>query len=598
MGPIAGIDLGTTHSLIGVMDAGFPVLIANREGKRITPSVVHYPETGEPLVGAAAARLRAHDPENTIYSVKRWMGCRGGEEALETPYRVIGADGTPVQLGVRGRLVSPEAVSAEILKALRGDAEKALDTTVDHAVITVPAYFNDAQRTATKRAGELAGFTVERIINEPTAAALAYGLDKLEGRARVAVYDLGGGTFDISILELCDGVFQVLATHGNTRLGGDDIDNALVTWLLRQMPRPENVEAHRDRLARLREAALEAKHLLSEEATALVSLPFLCEDEAFECEVTRETLEQLARPIVQCTATHCQRALADARTEAGALDAVILVGGMTRMPLVRAMVTELFDREPDLSQNPDEAVALGATLQAGILSGAVRDVVLLDVTPLSLGIETFGGLMNVIIPRNSTIPIKRGELFTNAVSGQREMMIHVLQGERELARDNWTLGTFALEFEPAPKGQARVGVQFEIDVDGLLHVLARDTKTGHEKVVQMVSAVEVSDEAVEKMLEDSLEHAFEDMSERVFTEAKLKANEMLPAVAEALSAAGHLLSEEERQAIASAVETVRTEMESGGSHSLKRAVVTLDETTQRLATVLLEQAINNPPAKP
>jgi molecular chaperone DnaK len=349
-------------------------------------------------------------------------------------------------------------------------------------------------------------------------------------------------------------------------------------------------------MARVREAATTAKHALSSAEQVMIELPFLAGAEGFSCSLTRETLEQIAGPIIHRSHRHCVRALADAGMEAKDLDAVILVGGMTRMPLVRRFVAEVFGREPDLSQNPDEAVAIGATLQAGVLSGAVRDVVLLDVTPLSLGIETFGGLMNVIIPRNSTIPLKRGEMFTNAVTGQQSMAIHVLQGERELAKDNWTLGNFEIGFEPAPKGQARVGVQFEIDADGILHVLARDTKTGNEIIVKMTSAVDVSDEAVEKMLEDSLEHAFEDMSERVFTEAKLKATEMLPAVAEALRQVGHLLTAEERTTIEAAEAAVRTEMESGGSHSLKRAVATLDEVTQRLATLLVEQALAAHPA--
>ena len=600
MFPIVGIDLGTTNSLIGAMDTGFPILLADADGERLTPSVVHFPPSGEPLAGRAAARMRALDPAATVYSVKRFIGRRVGEEADDVSYALAGEPGAPVRVRVREREFSPEEISALILQKLRADAERALGCEVTRAVITVPAYFNDAQRQATKAAGELAGFTVERIVNEPTAAALAYGLDKLGDRSKIAVFDLGGGTFDISILELNQGVFQVLATNGNTRLGGDDIDAALVEFLAResvgeaasfptptggswQLPLPTS--------PRLREAAIAAKHLLSTEDRAPIDLPFFAGEESFSHVLTRTELERIARPIVEKTRAHCLRALQDARLTPAELDDVILVGGQTRMPLVREFVRGIFQREANISQNPDEAVALGATIQAGILSGAVQNVVLLDVTPLSLGIETFGGLMNVIIPRNSTIPIKAGEMFTNAVAGQAAMKITVLQGERELARDNWRLGEFELEFERAPKGHARVGVQFEIDANGILHVLARDTKTGAQKTVEMTSAVDVSDEAVEKMLEESLEHAFEDMSDRVFVEAKLKSDELLPAVRQALAQAGGELSEDERALIAQRVAEVETAIAAGAGQPLKRANTALDEATQRLATLLIERAM-------
>lgn len=583
---IVGIDLGTTNSLIGAMDAGFPILLADADGERLTPSVVHFPASGEPLVGRPASRMRAVDPQHTVYSIKRFIGRRVGEEADDVSYPLAGEKGTPVRVRMRDRDYSPEDISALVLKKLRDDAERALDTEITRAVITVPAYFNDAQRNATKAAGELAGFTVERIVNEPTAAALAYGLDKLQDRAKIAVFDLGGGTFDISILELNQGVFQVLATNGNTRLGGDDIDNALIQHLSRAAG-----VASATVTARLREAAIVAKHRLSTEESVTIDLPFIEGAQSVSLTLTRAELETLAAPIVEKTRWHCRRALADAKLSPADLDDVILVGGQTRMPLVRRLVAEIFGREPNISQNPDEAVALGATIQAGILSGAVQNVVLLDITPLSLGIETFGGLMNVIIPRNSTIPIKAGEMFTNAVAGQQSMLIKVLQGEREIAKDNWPLGEFTLDFERAPKGQARVGVQFEIDANGILHVLARDTKTGAEKIVQISSAIDVSDEAVEKMLEESLEHAFEDMSDRVFTEAKLKSDELLPAVRAALQKVGDQLSEEERTQIASATAEVEAALAAGEPHRLKRANAALDEATQRLATLLIEQAM-------
>jgi len=584
---IVGIDLGTTNSLVGAMDAGFPILLADADGERLTPSVVHFPASGEPLVGRAASRMRAIDPAHTVYSIKRFVGRRVGEESDDVGYPLAGEKGTPVRVRMRDRDLSPEQISALVLKKLRADAERALDAEITQAVITVPAYFNDAQRNATKAAGELAGLTVERIVNEPTAAALAYGLDKLQDRSKIAVFDLGGGTFDISILELNQGVFQVLATNGNTRLGGDDIDNALIKHLSRATGNPSASVA-----ARLREAAIAAKHRLSTEDTVTIDLPFIEGAQSVSIALTRAELETIAAPVVEKTRWHCRRALADAKLTAADLNDVILVGGQTRMPLVRRLVAEIFGREPNITQNPDEDVALGATIQAGILSGAVQNVVLLDITPLSLGIETLAGLMNVILPRKSTIPSKAGGMLTNAVAGQQSMLIKVLQGEREIAKDNWPLGEFTLDFERAPKGQARVGVQFEIDANGILHVLARDTKTGAEKIVQISSAIDVSDEAVEKMLEESLEHAFEDMSDRVFTEAKLKSDELLPAVRVTLQKVGDQLSSEELTQITTATAEVESALAAGEPHRLKRANAALDEATQRLATLLIEQAMS------
>ena len=579
---IVGIDLGTTNSLIGIVEAGFPILLADPDGSRLTPSVVHFPETGEPVVGSAAQRMRSIAPRTTIYSAKRLIGLRSDDLPVgdvPTGYEVVRQPGQPLRISVRDRLYLPEEISTFVLAKLKSDAEHALERPVSRAVITVPAYFNDAQRNATKRAGEAAGFTVERIINEPTAAALAYGLDKLRERSKIAVYDLGGGTFDISILELHDGLFQVLATSGNTRLGGDDIDAALVADCDLSLPQWQK-----------RELAVEAKHRLSTETAVQIDVPFV-DGTNLTYSLTREKLERLAGPIVQRTRTHCLRALADARLETADLDEIILVGGVTRMPLVRQFVSELFGREPNTSQDPDEAVALGATIQAGILSGAVREVVLLDVTPLSLGIETFGGLMNVIIPRNSTIPIKAGEMFTTAVNNQRAMKIKVLQGEREMAADNWTLGEFEIEFEAAPKGVARVGVQFEIDADGILHVLARDTRTGAEKIVNLTSAVDVSDEAVETMIAGSLEHAFEDMSERVWTETRLKSEEMLSALDRAHQLAGDKLSAEEKRTIEEKAEGVRQALQTHETGKLKAANAALDEATQNLAALVVEQAM-------
>ncbi len=586
---IVGIDLGTTNSLVGAMEAGFPILLADSDGERLVPSVVHFPNSGAPIVGRAAQRMRAVEPENTIYSAKRFIGGRVGDELSDVAYRLAGRRGEPVRVVARGAELAPEEVSALILAQLKATAEKAFGAAITRAVITVPAYFNDAQRNATKRAGELAGLTVERIVNEPTAAALAYGLERLKDRSKIAVYDFGGGTFDISFLELNEGVFQVLSTNGNTHLGGDDIDAAIIAHIAELAG--ISLEQHSGTAARIREAAIAAKHALSTADEARIELPFLHEGRSFSHTLTRTELESLARPVVERTRQHCIRALSDAKLVATDLDDVILVGGQTRMPLIREFVRSVFSHEPNVSQNPDEAVALGATIQAGILSGAVQNVVLLDVTPLSLGIETFGGLMNVIIPRNSTIPIKRGELFTNAVSGQQSMLIRVLQGEREMAKDNWELGKFDIPFQPAPKGQARVGVQFEIDANGILHVLARDTKTGAEKIINVTSAVDVSDEAVEKMLEDSLEHAFEDMNDRVFTEASLKAKELLPAVRIALAQVGHDLPAADRAAITASAADVEAALAAGGAPALKKAVAVLDTATQHLAAILVENAM-------
>ncbi len=595
MDEIVGIDLGTTNSAIGVMEAGFPILLADANGARLTPSVVHFRAEGEPLVGAAAARMRVLAPADTIYSVKRFVGLRGDELRdgdAEVGYELKREASQPVRVHAAGRDFSPEEVSAFVLRKLKTDAEAALGRVVTRAVITVPAYFNDAQRNATKQAGELAGFAVERIVNEPTAAALAYGLDKLKGRAKIAVYDFGGGTFDVSILELNDGLFEVLATNGNTRLGGDDVDTALLEWLVERASRSsDSSELASETLALLREAAITAKHRLSTDEETSIDLPFLEGHKSFSAHLTRAELETLARPIVERTRAHCLRALADAKLATSDLDEVILVGGMTRMPLVQTMVAEVFGRAPNTSQNPDEAVALGATIQAGVLSGAVRDVILLDVTPLSLGIETFGGLMNVIIPRNSTIPLKAGEMFTTAVNHQRSMRIRILQGEREMARDNWALGGFELDFEPAPKGVARVGVQFEIDANGILHVLARDTKSGREQIVEINSAVDVSDEAVEAMISESLDHAFDDMNERVWTEAKLKAEEMAGAVESAFRALQNEISASEKREIENLLTELRAALASGEVQRLKKANAALDKATEPMAAMLVEKAM-------
>lgn len=585
---IIGIDLGTTNSAVGIVESGFPILLANAAGERIIPSAVSYVSEDETVVGSSALRRRGAGAE-VITSVKRFMGRRFSEVAGE-PFCVPLSPATDGGVLAAGR--TPQQVSAAILSELKSIAEMRLERSVHKAVITVPAYFNDAQRNATKQAGELAGLEVVRILSEPTAAALAYGLDKLGEKARVAVYDLGGGTFDISVLEMRDGVFQVLATDGDTQLGGDDIDAALAHWAWLQVG--AETPLNDTELQRLIDACRVAKEQLSDSEETAIRIPFFRDNLNVDVAVDRATFNKVVAAVIGKTESHCRRVLNDAgvKNPAEELDAVVLVGGSTRVPAVRDLVQGVFGKTPDITQHPDEAVALGAVIQAGVLSGALREMVLLDVTPLSLGIETFGGLMNVLIPRNTTIPCKAGEMFTNAVANQQNMRVRVMQGEREMARDNWELGNVDVAFEQAPKGQARVGVQFSIDANGILEVLARDVTTGVDTVLEIDSAaVNVDDDAVEKMVSESVDYAFDDMSERIFTEAKMKAEELLPAVQAGMEQVGDLMDEADVKLIRDAEAEVRAALETGEPNILKPAVQKLDKATEHMAAVLVEKAM-------
>lgn len=530
MAKAVGIDLGTTNSAVAVMEGGKPTVIVNAEGNRVTPSVVAYTKTGEILVGQIAKRQAVLNPENTIYSAKRFIGRRYSEvqeEIKNVPYKVVAGPNDAVRFDIQGKLVAPEEVSAQILRKLTGDAAKYLGEKVKDAVITVPAYFNDAQRQATKDAGTIAGLNVLRIINEPTAAALAYGLDKKTNET-ILVFDLGGGTFDVSILEVGDGVFEVKATSGDTHLGGDDFDKRIVNWLAEEFLRDQGIDLRKDRqaLQRLTEAAEKAKIELSSVIETTVSLPFITADASgpkhLEYKLTRAKFEQLTADLVERCAGPVKQALSDAKLGEKDIDEVILVGGATRMPAVQSLVRRLTGgKEPNQSVNPDEVVAVGAAIQAGVLAGEVKDVVLLDVTPLSMGVETLGGVMTRVIERNTTIPARKSETFSTAEDNQTAVDVHVLQGERELARDNRTLSHFRLEgIRPAPRGLPQVEVAFDIDANGILTVTARDKETGKEQKITITGSTQLAKEEIDRMVADAQSHADEDRRRREEVETR------------------------------------------------------------------------------
>jgi molecular chaperone DnaK len=528
MSKIIGIDLGTTNSVVAVMEGGEPVVIPNAEGNRTTPSVVAFTEKGERLVGQVAKRQAITNPENTVFSIKRFMGRRYSEVSEEmkmVPYEVV-EEGNDVRVVARGKQYSPPEISAMILQKLKQAAEDHVGAKIDRAVITVPAYFNDSQRQATKDAGKIAGLQVERIINEPTAAALAYGLDK-QSDEKIAVYDFGGGTFDISILEVGDGVVEVKATNGDTHLGGDNLDQRVIDWIVDEFRKDQGVDLSKDRMAlqRLKEAAEKAKIELSSVSESEINLPFITADESgpkhLSLKLTRSKFEQLVDDLLQRTIEPCKQALKDANMKPGEVDEVVLVGGSTRIPKVQQLVSELFGKEPHKGVNPDEVVSVGAAIQAGVLAGEVEDVLLLDVTPLSLGIETLGSVTTVLIPRNTTIPTRKSEVFSTASDNQTSVEIHVLQGEREMAGDNRTLGKFHLVGIPAaPRGVPQIEVTFDIDANGILNVSAKDLGTGKEQKITVTSSSGLSSEEIDQMVSDATAHADEDKDRRQRIDAR------------------------------------------------------------------------------
>ncbi len=572
MAKIIGIDLGTTNSCVAVLEGGQPVVIPNSEGARTTPSVVAVSRSGERLIGAIAKRQAITNPEQTIYSIKRFMGRRMSDPEVErdrrlVPYRLVPAPNGDVRVVLGGKEYAPPEISAMILQKLKADAEAYLGEPVTGAVITVPAYFSDSQRQATKDAGQIAGLEVKRIINEPTASSLAYGLDK-QGERTVVVYDLGGGTFDVSVLEIGDGVFEVRATSGDTHLGGDDFDARIIDWLAGGFQAEHGVDLRQDRMAlqRLKEAAERAKIELSSALETEISLPFITADEKgpkhLNVVLTRAKLEQLVADLLERTVEPCRRALEDARLTPEQIDDVILVGGQTRMPAVQALVKRIFGREPHKGINPDEVVAVGAAIQAGVLSGEVTDLLLLDVTPLSLGIRTLGGVFTKLIERNTTIPTSRTQTFSTAVDNQRRVEIRVYQGERDLVEHNQLLGQFELDgIPPAPRGVPQIDVTFDIDANGILQVTARERASGREQRVRVTGASRLSAEEIERMVQEAAEHAAEDAARRERIEARNAADGLLYQAERLLVQMGDGLPQERRAELESAMQRVQAVLE-------------------------------------
>src|SRR5881275_2017627 len=599
MAKVIGIDLGTTNSCMAVMEGGEPSVLENSEGRRVTPSVVAFTKSGERIVGDAAKRQAVTNPRNTIYSIKRFMGRKFEEvqeEIKRVPYKVVrAANGdAAVELEVDGKpkQFSPPEISAMILAKLKTDAEMRLGEKITQAVITVPAYFDDSQRQATKDAGQIAGLTVLRIINEPTAASLAYGLDKKKDE-RIAVYDLGGGTFDISILEIGEGVFEVKSTNGDTFLGGDDFDLRVMDWLVEEFKKDQGIDLKRDRMAlqRLKEAAERAKIELSSSQETEINLPFITADASgpkhLVMKLTRAKLEQLVDDLVQRTIEPCKKALADAGITAKDVDEVVLVGGMTRMPKVIQLVREFFGKEPHKGVNPDEVVAVGAAIQAGVLTGDVKDVLLLDVTPLSLGIETLGGVFTRLIERNTTIPTKKSQIFSTAADGQTAVTINVLQGEREMAADNKSLGHFDLVgIPPAPRGVPQIEVTFDIDANGIVHVSAKDLATQKEQSIRITASGGLNKDDIDKMVKDAQAHAAEDKKRRSAAEAKNNAESLIHSTEKQLAEHGDKVSPDIKGEIEKALAEAKTAVESGDADEMQQKTAALTQAAMKLGEAM------------
>ena len=598
MAKVIGIDLGTTNSAMAILEAGQPTVLESAEGSRITPSVVAIdPKTGQRLVGTIARRQAVTNPENTVFSIKRFMGRKFDDPVVQeaikrVPYKVTKAANGDVRVVMGGKEYSPPEISAMILQKLREDAEAKLGDKVNQAVITVPAYFNDAQRQATKDAGQIAGLEVLRIVNEPTAASLAYGLDKAGRDEEIAVYDLGGGTFDISVLRVGEGVIEVMATNGDTFLGGDDFDRAVMDWLIAEFKKDQGIELSSDRVAlqRLREAAEKAKIELSSTQSTEINLPFISANASgpihLQITLTRSKLEQLTEDLIQRTSQPVETALADAKVTASDIDEVVLVGGQTRMPAVQGLVKKLFaEKEPHKGVNPDEVVAAGAAIQAGVLQGDVKDVLLLDVTPLSLGVETKGGVMTVLIPRNSTIPTRKSETFSTAEDDQSQVEIHVLQGERPLASENKSLGRFILDgIPPAARGTPQIEVTFDIDANGILHVSAKEQSSGKEQKVVIEPVSGLSQAEIERMVKEAEQHASDDAQRREEAELKNRADNLAYAAEKLLRESGDRLSSELKLELDAAAQAVRGALDQNDMATLRSAVPALDRAMERAAS--------------